>query len=160
MFSEFPLHVEVRHASWDQEPFRAWLSDPGVGLVNVDQPMFAESIAPAAHATARTAYLRLHGRNSANWFRAEARRDERYDYLYSAEELQPWVDRTIELSGREDVDEVEVVFNNHYRGQAVDNARLFGRMLAEASMGGAAIEAVRSHTHPARFSLAPASSSA
>ncbi len=131
-FAEFPLHVEVRHRSWDDPAFRSWLRDRGVGLVNVDQPLFDDSLEPAAEATSRVAYLRLHGRNAAAWFRADATRDERYDYLYGAAELEPWVRRARELAARPDVDEVEVVFNNHYRGQAVTNAEEFALALAAA----------------------------
>ena len=128
-FADYPLHVEVRHASWDAGDFREELAGRGVGIVNVDQPLFAHSLEPAAQVTNRVAYLRLHGRNSEAWFREDATRDQRYDYTYSEEELAPWVERAAELAAREEVEEVEVVFNNHYRGQAVTNAETFREML-------------------------------
>ena len=126
---DFPLHVEVRHASWDDDGFRAELAARGVGIVNIDQPLFRDSLDGAAEVTNGIAYLRLHGRNTESWFREDASRDERYDYEYSAAELAPWVARAAELAGRDDVEEVEVVFNNHYRGQAVTNAEMFRGML-------------------------------
>ncbi|MCC6145401.1 MAG: DUF72 domain-containing protein, partial [Candidatus Hydrogenedentes bacterium] len=70
--------------------------------------------------TARAGYIRLHGRNVENWFRETASRDERYDYLYNEEELQPWVDKIRRMRDR--VKELYVVTNNHYRGQAIVNA--------------------------------------
>ena len=51
--------------------------------------MFKRSIGPAAHATAAIGYVRLHGRNYRDWFREKATRNERYDYLYTPEELAP-----------------------------------------------------------------------
>jgi uncharacterized protein YecE (DUF72 family) len=133
VFGDFPLHVEVRHTSWDLPAFREWLAGRNVGLVNIDQPLFDHSIAPAAEVTSRVAYLRLHGRNAANWFRADASRDERYDYSYSEGELLPWADRARSLAARPDVDAVDVVFNNHYRAQAVNNALAFARLLQSAA---------------------------
>src|SRR5690606_38569785 len=94
-----------------------------------DQPLFSDSIAPAARTTARTGYVRLHGRNAVNWFRPDATRDERYDYSYSSEEMRPWVERVQTMATRDDVDEVAVVFNNHYRAQAVNNAEWFAKAL-------------------------------
>ncbi|MDH4273183.1 MAG: DUF72 domain-containing protein, partial [Candidatus Aminicenantes bacterium] len=65
-------------------------------------------------------YVRLHGRNYKDWFREEAGRDDRYNYLYSREELDEWVERIREL-GR-NTDKVFVITNNHYHGQALANA--------------------------------------
>ncbi|MBU4331094.1 MAG: DUF72 domain-containing protein [Acidobacteria bacterium] len=67
-----------------------------------------------------TAYMRLHGRNYQNWFKKDAGRDARYDYLYSGDELREWVDRIKELGGKSE--KVFVITNNHYRGQALVNA--------------------------------------
>lgn len=128
-FAAVPLHVEVRHATWDDDAFRHWLRSRGIGLANIDQPLFDASLGPSAVTTNRVAYLRLHGRNAANWFRRDATRDERYDYDYSAAELVPWAERAARLAGVDAVDEVAVVFNNHYRAQAVNNAAEFARLL-------------------------------
>ena len=70
-----------------------WLVEHRIGLVNVDQPLFKKSIKPAAVATAPVGYVRLHGRNYKEWWRAKATRTERYDYLYPADELRPWANR-------------------------------------------------------------------
>ncbi len=128
-FSDFPLVVEVRHQSWNDAAFYRWLSSEGVGFVNIDQPLFRRSLAPSARATARVGYVRVHGRNYADWFRRGAGRDARYDYLYSPEELERWAERTREVARDDQVDEVDVVFNNHYRGQAVVNALELRRLL-------------------------------
>jgi len=63
-------------------------------------------------------YVRLHGRNYEKWF-AHSESWERYNYLYSKDELAPWVDR-VRTMAREK--ETYVVTNNHFRGQAIVNA--------------------------------------
>lgn len=128
-FARFPLVVEVRHASWNDPAFFEWLVENGVGFVNVDQPLFRRSIRPSARGTSRIGYIRVHGRNYKDWFRKDAGRDARYDYLYPADELRPWAARARELAREEQVEEVDVVFNNHYKGQAVVNAIEFRKLL-------------------------------
>ena len=93
-FGDYPLVVEVRHESWNTPEFLEWLADAGVGFVNVDQPLFKRSIRPSSHVTAAVGYVRVHGRNYQDWFRKGAGGDARYDYLYGADELKPWVKRT------------------------------------------------------------------
>jgi len=61
--------------------------------------------------------VRLHGRNYENWFREKAVRDERYNYLYSIDELEPWIARIREVATESA--ETYVITNNHFRGQAV-----------------------------------------
>jgi uncharacterized protein YecE (DUF72 family) len=121
-FSELPLVLEVRHSSWNVPDLFASLSRRAVGFVNIDQPLFDNSIAPSAHATAPVGYVRVHGRNYRDWFRKGAESHERYDYLYSAEELRPWAERAQEISREPPTEDVYVVTNNHYQGKAVVNA--------------------------------------
>jgi len=123
-FRAYPLVVEVRHVSWNEPGFYAELVERGMGFVNVDQPLFRNSIKPSARATSAVGYVRVHGRNYRDWFRKTAGRDERYDYLYSAKELKPWAERTRELANEPGVTDVYVVNNNHFRGQAVANAAM------------------------------------
>lgn len=133
-FRAFPLVVEVRHESWNDPAFFEWLAAEGVGFVNIDQPMFSRSIAPSARSTARVGYIRVHGRNYSDWFRKGAGRDARYDYLYTRAELTGWAERAREVARDEQVEEVDVVFNNHYRGQAVVNALAFRSLLGEPNV--------------------------
>jgi uncharacterized protein YecE (DUF72 family) len=92
--------------------------------------------------TSPVAYVRVHGRNYKDWFRKAAGRDARYDYLYAAEELEPWARRIATLAsaaapGEGDGDDdaageppdVYVVTNNHFRGQAVANAKMLESMV-------------------------------
>jgi len=121
--------VEVRHATWNVPETSAELAERGVGFVNVDQPLFRGSIRPSAIATAPVGYVRVHGRNYKDWFREQAGRDARYDYLYTAEELRPWAERTRELAAAPQVEDVYVVTNNHFEGKAVANAAMLASMV-------------------------------
>jgi len=75
------------------------------------------------------AYVRVHGRNYRDWFRKNAGRDARYDYLYTRSELQPWAERVTELAGSDRAQDVYVVTNNHFRGQAAANAKMLESMV-------------------------------
>ena len=130
-FDEFPLVVEVRHEGWNDREFYNWLTERAIGFVNVDQPLFKRSLKPSARATSHTGYVRVHGRNYMDWFRKDAGRDARYDYLYPEKELQPWVERTAAIARDRTTENVDVVFNNHYKAQAVVNAVQFKALLTD-----------------------------
>jgi uncharacterized protein YecE (DUF72 family) len=119
-FSEFPLVLEVRHASWLEKDILDLLSELGIGFCNIDQPLFRRSIKPAAYVTAPVGYVRLHGRNYQHWFSKDANVQERYDHLYSLDELDPWIARTKQIA--EEASDTYVIANNHYLGKAVVNA--------------------------------------
>ena len=119
-FKDYPLVVELRHESWNHPRILQTLEDLNVGLCDIDQPLFANSIKPAAEVTSLIGYIRLHGRNYQNWFREEADVVERYDYLYSRDELMPWVERIKQVAGK--AKQTFVITNNHARGQSLVNA--------------------------------------
>jgi len=119
-FAAYPLALEICHASWNRPEVYDGLARRRVAFCNIDQPLFTGSLEPSAMATARVGYVRLHGRNASDWFRRDADRNDRYNYLYSTEELEPWLKKIDRI--RKMVDELYVITNNHYRGQAVVNA--------------------------------------
>jgi uncharacterized protein YecE (DUF72 family) len=119
-FKDYPLIIEVRHASWNNPAIYEELEAREVGICNIDQPIFKKSIRPSALTTSPLSYVRLHGRNYQNWFREEALRDERYNYLYSPDELEPWIVRVREVAKHSK--ETYVITNNHFLGKAVVNA--------------------------------------
>jgi uncharacterized protein YecE (DUF72 family) len=119
-FGEFPCVLEVRHASWDSSENREFLRHAGLNFCNIDQPSSRTSIAPTSLATGPVAYYRFHGRNAQAWFARDAGRDERYNYLYSGDELAPWSENIAAMA--KEVQKLFVMNNNHYRGQAVVNA--------------------------------------
>jgi uncharacterized protein YecE (DUF72 family) len=121
-FGDYPLVVEVRHASWNNPAFFEMLRDRGVGFCNIDQPLIGRSLRPSERATSPVGYVRLHGRRYDTWFSddPEVPASERYNYLYSEEELDPWVQRIRALAGH--TKNTFVLTNNHFQGKAVVNA--------------------------------------
>ena len=98
-----------------------------MALVNVDEPRLPRLPEPGDTVTSELAYLRFHGRNGANWWKGD--NTTRYDYLYSDEELAEWMDPILIILGK--VRLLLVAFNNHYKAQAVANARRLKVMLGE-----------------------------
>ncbi len=119
-FAEYPLVLEVRHGSWSEPGVLDFLEGLELGLCNIDQPLFKRSVKPSALATSSVGYVRLHGRNYKNWFTENQHTGERYDYLYTLEELDPWLDRVKAVE--QTTQDTYVVTNNHYLGKAVVNA--------------------------------------
>jgi len=121
-FADYPLVVEVRHATWNTPEVFQMLRERGVGFCNIDQPLIGRSLKPSAERTAPVGYVRLHGRRYDTWFTddADVPQHERYNYLYSADELKPWAERVKKVA--DDAREVYVVANNHYQGKSAVNA--------------------------------------
>jgi uncharacterized protein YecE (DUF72 family) len=127
-FEGRPTAVELRHGSWDDPATLDLLSRCGFAVCNIDQPLIGDSFPPSSLVTDHdTGYIRLHGRNSKDWFRSGAGRDARYDYLYSREEMEEWSKRASEMMGR--VSSLFIITNNHFRGQALVNALQLKSML-------------------------------
>jgi uncharacterized protein YecE (DUF72 family) len=116
--AEYPKALEVRHSTFQNKEFFEFLDEHDVAWVNVDQPLFDNSVKPAETVTGPIAYARFHGRNYEKWF-AHQESWERYNYLYSEKELEPWVERIETMARSRDT---YVVTNNHFRGQAIVNA--------------------------------------
>ena len=143
---DFPLALEVRHGSWDREPFYDFLREHGVAFCNVDQPVIGNSIKPGDRATARLGYFRLHGRNYANWFKEDAGRDARYDYLYTKEEIRQLSDQIRKV--QQSTEETYAITNNHFRGQALVNAM---EILEELDGVRPAVPPLLAASYPDRF---------
>lgn len=131
---DMPLVAEFRHRDWQAHSTLELLAELGIGWCNVDMPHFSKLLRESADVTSGIAYVRFHGRNFKQWWRPETP-DLRYDYTYSAEELEPWVDRVADLRAATGVRETLAFFNNHRRGQAVRNAEQFRAMLEARLVG-------------------------
>ena len=125
-FIEYPLAVEVRHDSWNNEGILRYFTEKGVSFCNIDQPALGASIRPTEHVTSRFAYVRLHGRNYEQWFEHEHAHD-RYNYLYSEQELSKWKTKIENIAARAEV--TFVVANNHFEGKAAVNSLQLRHML-------------------------------
>ena len=119
-FRDYPLVLEVRHRSWDVPSVYEFLRESGVGFCNIDQPQVSYSLGLTQQVTSAIGYLRLHGRNTATWFQDNANRDARYDYLYSAPELEEITEALLHIAAQ--ARDVYLIANNHFRGQAALNA--------------------------------------
>jgi uncharacterized protein YecE (DUF72 family) len=121
-FEYYRLVVEVRHSSWAKKHFYDFLQRRGVGFCNIDQPIIGNSVKPSEHATSPVGYVRLHGRRYDTWFSddPDSPPSERYNYLYSPKELDPWAGRIRHVS--ETAQKTFVIANNHYLGKGAVNA--------------------------------------
>ena len=121
-FADYPLAVEVRHATWNDPEVFALLREHRAAFCNIDQPVIGRSIEPSDETTSPIGYVRLHGRRYDTWFSddPEIPSHERYNYLYSAEELTPWTQRIRKVA--EGTKKTFVITNNHYLGKGVVNA--------------------------------------
>jgi uncharacterized protein YecE (DUF72 family) len=121
-FADYPLAVEVRHATWNDPEVFALLRKHQAAFCNIDQPVIGRSLEPSQEITAPIGYVRLHGRRYDTWFNddPEIPSHERYNYLYSAEELTPWTQRIRKVA--EGTKKTFVITNNHYLGKGVVNA--------------------------------------
>ncbi len=118
--------IEVRHSSWARPEALEAIGRIG-GLCNIDQPRLRACLRPTSHVFGPVGYVRLHGRNAAKWFAENIEPHERYDYLYSEQELAEWARRIEDMMGQ--ARELYVIANNHYRGQGVVNALELRAML-------------------------------
>ena len=123
------LFVEFRNAEWDSESVWREMERRQLGLVIPDLPSLNGLPRTPPRMTAPWGYVRFHGRNAANWWNGT--NVSRYDYLYSEEELKEWVGPVQTLA--KEAEAVIVTFNNHFGGQAVQNAEQFSSMLGLAA---------------------------
>ena len=116
--SGYDYAVEFRHPSWNTEGPWELLKQYNIAAVLTDSPepdklqFLSEPIVTANHS-----FIRWHGRQVK----------PRYNYLYSRDELKPWVDKVKQISLETPV--VRGYFNNHYGARAVVNAIEFKEML-------------------------------
>jgi uncharacterized protein YecE (DUF72 family) len=126
-FEGIPAAVEFRGDDWQRESVYRGLADLDVALVNVDAPDLRGLPKPGEIVTSHIAYARFHGRNKKMWWKGD--NTSRYDYLYSDAELSEWISRIKNMTKKSS--KVIVAFNNHWKGQAVTNARKVKEFLTE-----------------------------
>jgi uncharacterized protein YecE (DUF72 family) len=133
-FAGYALAVELRHRSWsDAESTAGVLDAHRAAWVQIDEPKFPSSIRQDLKGPpAGFYYLRLHGRNAKEWW-DHAESEDRYNYFYSAEELQPIANKVREV--RATVAKAYLFLNNHFSAQSVANAVTLKKMLDEPITG-------------------------
>jgi uncharacterized protein YecE (DUF72 family) len=128
-FEGVPLAVEFRGADWQSDSVTQELARRKVAQVWVDLPPLEGLPDTRTPVTSPLGYLRLHGRNRQTWWTGD--NVSRYDYRYQTDELRDWSDRL--RKSLEDLSLMAIAFNNHYRGQAVDNALEMTELLKGAA---------------------------
>ncbi len=132
-FADWPLAVEVRHDSWLADETFQLFRERRITFCNIDQPALAHCLPPTAHATTEIGYFRVHGRNAKNWF--QEKQDVyggRYDYLYSAVELDELLAQITKITAQ--TKKTFVVFNNHKDGKAFANSLQLKARLAPSEV--------------------------
>src|ERR1043166_4218471 len=130
-FSGYQLAVELRHRSWSDTfgQTMSLLKEHGAAFVQIDEPKFKLSIAQNQLPNIPTFYyMRLHGRNAAQWWTHE-KPEDRYNYLYSEQEISEFVE-TIDAA-RAIVRKAYVYTNNHFSAKSVANAAMIKKQLGE-----------------------------
>jgi len=123
-----PILVEFRNTSWLQARNRddtlAFLKELGLSYVTVDAPQVGNGTAQKVVAVTNPdlAYLRLHGRNEATWYKRVETTGERFNYLYGQREIDELAGDARQLA--EHAREVHVIFNNNMQNYAVTNAKM------------------------------------
>ncbi len=126
LMNPHPLFVEFRHNGWVNRTMYDSLRQEGIGYVAVDEPNLPGLLKPDLFNTTETGYIRLHGRNSEQWWDGGPLR---YDYDYSQEELEEWKTKIRKLGQKGETKRLYIFFNNCHLGQAVKNARELMQML-------------------------------
>jgi len=126
-FADDIVAVEFRHRSWFlgercQETLEFLREIQAVHVV-CDEPQVGSGTVPAVVAVTdpRLAIVRFHGRNSQTWYLKAETTAQRFDYLYSREELGEWVPQIQEVLASE-AEEVHLLMNNNRANYAVRNA--------------------------------------
>ena len=132
------LAVEFRNSTWWTDKHLQRTLDLqrqlGVSHVVVDAPRGVKPEIPTVWAATndRLALLRLHGRNAETWNKKGLKTSsERFNYDYSDEELSELVPHILDLANQ--VQQVDVLFNNNHEDQGQRNARTLRRLLEGAA---------------------------
>ncbi len=134
-FREYRVALELRHSSWSDQPADTLrlLDAFGAAWTQIDEPKFRSSIRQTLLPNVRTFYyLRLHGRNAAQWWSHE-KSEDRYNYLYSPDELRPFAEAAKEAS--REVKKAYLYANNHFSAKSVANAAILKHTLGQPLSG-------------------------
>jgi uncharacterized protein YecE (DUF72 family) len=121
------IAVEFRNEEWITDETLDLLRQLKMAFCCVDEPRLKGLVKPHVFLTTNIGYVRFHGRNYETWWDRKRKSWERYNYLYSEEELQEWVPRIMELEKK--AERTYTIFNNHYRGKAARNAAMMAQLL-------------------------------
>ena len=134
-FADYPVAVELRHRSWSDAigDTLSLLNAFGAAWVQIDEPKFRFSIRQNYLPNVTSFYyMRLHGRNAAQWWRHD-KSEDRYNYLYTADELQEFSETA--KAAKELVKKSYLYTNNHFSSKSVVNAVMLKAQLGQPIEG-------------------------
>jgi uncharacterized protein YecE (DUF72 family) len=134
-FSGYLIAVELRHNTWSDRlgETLTLLNAFNAAWVQIDEPKFRFSIRQNYLPNVRGFYyMRLHGRNVAQWWRHD-KSEDRYNYLYSGDELKEFTETAD--AARALVKKVYLYTNNHFSAKSVANAAMIKQQLGEPLEG-------------------------
>lgn len=135
VLSDYPIAVELRHRSWSDDFAETLqvLNAFQAAWVQIDEPKFRFSIRQNALPNVTGFYyMRLHGRNAAQWWRHD-KSEDRYNYLYSGEELREFSETA--KAANELVKKAYLYTNNHFAAKSVVNAVMLKAQLGQTNEG-------------------------
>lgn len=134
-FRGYLVAVELRHATWsDAVTETLQLLDAfDAAWAQIDEPKFRDSVRQTLRPNTKSFYyLRLHGRNAKQWWSHE-KSEDRYNYLYSKDELKP-IAEAARTASRE-VKKAYLYANNHFSAKSVANAAILKHELGQPVPG-------------------------
>ena len=134
-FTDYPVAVELRHRSWSDAigETLSLLDAFDAALVQIDEPKFRFSIRQSYLPNVTGFYyMRLHGRNAAQWWRHD-KSEDRYNYLYTADELREFAETA--GAAKELVKKSYLYTNNHFSSKSVVNAVMLKAQLGQPIEG-------------------------
>ena len=128
---DLPVCVELRAPTWFRSRDRArtldLLRDLQLSLVVVDAPKTSKLPTVLEVTTDELAVVRFHGRADDTWSARTGTAAERFNYLYSKQQLRPWAKKLERLAT--EAREVHALMNNCYGDHGVRNAAELRHML-------------------------------
>ena len=145
LHEDLDFAAEFRDRSWFNTRTFQLLERYNVAFCAVSQPQFKRLMPPEPVITADHGYVRFHGLNYKKWYSGQG--SERYDYLYSEEELKEWKPK-IEKMKEQAERTVYIYFNNHPSGQAPANAKMMAEILGIRPIALRSGETIQTTLHP------------
>jgi uncharacterized protein YecE (DUF72 family) len=124
---EIPVVVEFLNDGWQKESVYEGLRKLNVCYCMSDMPAANDVPKPIDTMTADHVYIRFHGRNRLGWYNKDD--EERYDYLYTDQELGPWVWK---IKGKlAAFRTIRIYFLNSRKGKAALNSKMMRLLSAK-----------------------------
>lgn len=121
----FTYFIEFRNKDfYGNDDVRINLEDENIGIVEIDSPEW--HFQPGT-SNIDTGYFRFHGNNAEGWKNSKGNRNERYNYLYSREEIEHI--SSVISKKLDSYKDLYIYFNNHPSGKAVRNSQDLAKSL-------------------------------